>query len=255
VPAGWLLDLLRSEDRSALREEGRGVASVLPPDEGHAGRFEGIYGGLYDRAIQTDAIRRFAPLVYGDPGPVGDLDGFVVRVATMTQPARSGAVPVLLDVPVGGGTLLPRLYRRGFRGRVIAADLGAAMLDRAAAVAERVPLDVALLRCDAQDLPLVDGAVDAAVSLNGLHVMPDPRRFVAELGRVVRPRGRLFLTTLVSGGNLRGDGVIRVGRLAGILPGPPPTRTALLRWLAEAGFASQAPLGGAGLIGIAATRR
>jgi SAM-dependent methyltransferase len=255
VPDGWLLDLLRSEPRSSLRDEGRGVLSVLPADDAGAGRFEGLYGGLYDRAIQSDAIRRLAPLVYGDVGPVGDLDGFVVRVATMTQPATSGEPPVLLDVPVGGGTLLPRLYRRGFRGRVIAADLGSAMLDRAAAVAERVPLDVALLRCDAQDLPLADGAVDAAVSLNGLHVMPDPQRFVTELGRVVRPRGRLFLTTLVSGGNLRADGVITLGRLGGILPGAPPTRTTLLRWLAEAGFASQAPLGGAGLIGISATRR
>jgi SAM-dependent methyltransferase len=250
-----MVRLLRPEPRKSLRDEGRGVLSVLPEDDAGAGRFEGLYGGLYDRAIQSDALRRFAPLVYGDVGPVGDLDGFVVRVATMTQPARTGEPPVLLDVPVGGGTLLPRLYRRGFRGRVIAADLGSAMLDRAAAVAERVPLDVGLLRCDAQDLPLRDASVDAAVSLNGLHVMPDAQLFLAELGRVIRPRGRLFLTTLVSGGNLRTDGVIVAGRLAGILPGPPPSRATLLRWLAEAGFASQAPLGGAGLIGVAATRR
>ncbi len=255
MPAEWLLDLLRSEVRSSVHDEGRGVLSVLPADGADAGRFEGVYGGLYDRAIQSDTLRRLAPLVYGDAGPVGDLDGFVVRVATMTQPRASGEVPVLLDVPVGGGTLLPRLYRRGFRGRVVAADLGSAMLDRAAALGERVPLDVALLRCDAQDLPLGDGSVDAAVSLNGLHVMPDARRFVAELGRVVRPRGRLFLTPRVSGGNLRADGIVRIGRLAGILPSDPPSRAALLRWLAEAGFAAQAPLGGAGLIGIAATRR
>jgi SAM-dependent methyltransferase len=129
------------------------------------------------------------------------------------------------------------------------------MLERAAAVAERVPLDVGLLRCDAQDLPLKANTVDAAASLNGLHVMPDPERFVAELGRVIRPRGRLFLVTLVSGGGVRTDAVNAFGRLAGILPGAPPERETLLRWLTDAGFVSQVPLGGSGILGIAATRR
>jgi 2-polyprenyl-3-methyl-5-hydroxy-6-metoxy-1,4-benzoquinol methylase len=225
------------------------VATVLEPEgEAHAGRFEGVYGGIYDRVIQTDAVRRLATVAYGDAGPVSDLDGFVKRVATGTH-AVKGREPVLLDVPSGGGTMLPRLWRCGYRGRVLEADLGTAMLERAAQVAGEVPLDVALLRADAQDLPLVDGAVDAAVSLNGLHVMPDPR------ARVIRPRGRLWLVTLVSGGTRRADLVIRVGELTGILPGPPPTRATLLRWLGDAGFAAVAPLGGAGLLGIAATRR
>ena len=251
----WLSDLLRDDARAALRPEGSAVATVLEPEgDAHAGRFEGLYGGLYDRVIRTDAIRRMASLAYGDAGPVADLDGFVKRVATGAH-AVKGREPLLLDIPSGGGTLLPRLWRCGYRGRVIEADLAAAMLDLAALVAERVPLDVALLRADAQDLPLRDASVDAAVSLNGLHVMPDPRAFLVELGRVVRPRGRLWLVTLVSRGTRRADLVIRAGELTGILPGPPPTRATLLRWLGEAGFAAVAPLGGAGLLGVAATRR
>lgn len=255
MPAAWLDALLTPEARAAAHEEARGVVSVLDDPEAGAGRFEGIYGSLYDRGIRSDLVRRLAPLAYGDVGPVSDLDGFVARVAAQTRPPRGRKVPVLLDVPAGGGTLLPRLWRHGYRGRVVAADLGSAMLARAQAVAERVPLDIALLRCDAQQLPLADRTVDAAVSLNGLHVMPDPERFLHELGRVVRRRGRLFLVTLVSGGTLRSDLVIRAGRLAGVLPGPPPTRATLLRWIGEAGFATPAPLGGAGIVGIAATRR
>jgi ubiquinone/menaquinone biosynthesis C-methylase UbiE len=251
----WLPELLREDARAVLRPEAGGVATVLEPEgDAHAGRFEGLYGGVYDRVIQTDGLRRFASLAYGDAGPVTDLDGFVKRVATGTHAVR-GRRPVLLDIPSGGGTLLPRLWRCGYRGRVIESDLGTAMLARAAQVADRVPLDVALLRADAQDLPLADGTVDAAVSLNGLHVMPDPRGFLLELGRVVRPRGRLWMVTLVSRGTRRADLTIRVGELTGILPGPPPTRATLLRWLADAGFAAVAPLGGAGLLGIAATRR
>ena len=235
----WLDDLLRED----------------PPPVGdlHAGRFEGIYGGLYDRVIQTDAIRRFAGVAYGDARPVADLDGFVARVVAGTAPAGS-APPVLLDVPTGGRTLLPRLERAGYDGRVIATDLGGAMLARAERVAARLALDVAFLRADAQDLQLADGTVDAAVSLNGLHCIPDPRAFVHELARVVRPGGRLFLVTLVRGGAVRADAAIAVGRLAGILPGPPPTREELLRDLDDAGFGAVEPLGGAGLTGLAAER-
>jgi SAM-dependent methyltransferase len=216
----------------------------------HAGRFEGLYGGLYDRIIQSRAIRRLAPLAYGDAGPLADLEGFAARVA--------GSVPdggVLLDVPCGGGTMLPLLARGGLRGRVIEADLGSAMLARAKEMSERVPeLDVALLQADAQDLPLRDASVSAAVSLNGLHCIPDPAAFCAELGRVVEPGGRLWMITLVSGGTLRADAVIAGGRVAGILPGAPPKQDALEAMVRAAGFDELERLGGEGLVGLAATR-
>lgn len=256
--AAWLPNLLTDDAGAALRAEGGGVVTTLPPAGAvpSAGRFEGLYGALYDRVIQDDRLRRLAPIAYGDAEPVTDLDAFVRKVAAQTTPRRGRRVPVLLDVPSGGGTLLPRLAAEGYAGRVIAADLGVAMLSRARGVAARTPaLDVALLRADATALPLADEAVDAAVSLNGLHVMPDPRAFLLELGRVVRPRGKLWLVTLVSRGSRRADAIVLAGRVAGILPGAPPTRPTLLRWLAEAGFATPAPLGGAGLVGITAIRR
>ena len=249
-----LRPLLRPEAAAALHDEGDGILSVLPPEgAASAGRFDGIYGPLYDRVIQSDALRRLAPLAYGDAGPVPDLDGFATKVALGAH--ASGPRPVLLDVPSGGGTLLPRLADGGFRGLVIEADLGSAMLRRAARQRRRTPnADVVLLRADAHDLPLRDGSVDAAVSLNGLHVMPDPRTFLRELGRLVKPGGRVWLVTLVSGGTRRADAVNRLGRVTGILPGPPPTRPTLLRWLREAGFGRIEPLGGTGLTALSAVR-
>lgn len=222
-----------------------------PARDFHAGAFEGLYGFVYDRAIQQDALRRLAGVAYGDMGPVVDLDGFCRRVAAGTV-ARNGGPPVLLDVPTGGGTLLPRLAKAGYGGRVIASDLGGAMLDRARR--RSAGLDVAYLQADAQDLPLADASVDAAVSLNGLHCIPDPWRFVAELGRVVRPGGRLFLITLVSRGDVRADVVIGVGRLAGIIPGPLPRYDQLVEDLGQAGFGDIRSLGGRGITGLAATR-
>lgn len=240
MPVPWLAPLLRED------------APPGPPGTS-AGRFDGLYGPLYDRAIQSDAMRRLAPLAYGDAGPVTDLDGFAARVAGGTS-STGRRRPVLLDVPCGGGTLLPRLARAGYTGRVIECDLAEAMLGRARRMAGRGTLPVALLRADAQDLPLREGAVDGAVSLNGLHCIPDPGAFLRELARVVRPGGRLWLITLVGGGTRRGDAVIRAGRLAGILPGPPPPRGTLLGLLAQAGFGEIEQLGGASLVGLAAQR-
>jgi SAM-dependent methyltransferase len=84
--------------------------------------------------------------------------------------------------------------------------------------------------------------------------MPDPAAFLAELGRVVRPGGRLWLITLVAGAGLRGDLVITAGRLGGILPGAPPRRPALLALLRDAGFSRVTPLGGDAITGLAAVR-
>ena len=236
TPPDWLRPLLRDGDGTEDAEL-------------HAGRFEGLYGGLYDRVIQSDALRRLAPLFYGDAGPVVDLDAFAARVAASVPDGG-----VLLDVPSGGGTLLPLLRRAGYAGRVVECDLGAAMLARAAGRRDELTGDVALLRADAQDLPLEAGSIDAVVSLNGLHCLPDPAGFVHELARVLRPGARAWLITLVSGGSLRGDVVIAAGRVAGIIPTAPPTRSGLDAALREAGFSLVTPLGGAGLVGVVATR-
>ena len=247
--------LLRPTAANALHAEGGAVLSVLPADgTASAGRFEGVYGPAYDRVIQSDALRRFASVAYGDAGPVPDLDGFARRVAEGTQSAGPSP-PILLDVPCGGGTLLPRVREQGFTGVVIESDLGGAMLRRA----ERLRDELAdgatvLLRADAQDLPLADATVDGVVSLNGLHCMPDPRAFVREVGRVTRPGGRLFLVTLISGGTRRADLAILAGRVTGIIPTAPPPRTTLLRWLRDAGWQDIEPLGGKGLAGYAASR-
>ena len=248
--------LLKAAGKRVRHDAGDGVLSVLPEDgEASAGRFEGVYGPLYDRVIQSDAIRRLAPLAYGDAGPLPDLDAFAERVARGTVPGAGGPA-ILLDVPCGGGTLLPRLRDGGYTGVVLESDLGAAMLRRAAQLRDRLADGATvLLRADAQDLPLRASTVDAAVSLNGLHCMPDPRRFVEELARVVRPGGRLFLITLVSGGTRRADLAILAGRTTGIIPTPPPPRATLLRWMREAGWQDIEPLGGKGLVGYDATRK
>jgi ubiquinone/menaquinone biosynthesis C-methylase UbiE len=217
----------------------------------HVGAFEGAYGALYDRWISSDLLRSAVLAGGGGLTPLLDLDRLAARVAAAVP--RDGTV---LDVPSGGAPLLPRLARAGFAGRVVAVDLAEAMLERARARAARVPgIALEAVRADAQALPLADASVDAAVSLNGVHCLPDPRAFVAELGRVVRPGGAALLVTLVAGDAWRTGPVIAAGVATGILPGVPPTRGALVRWLEEAGFALAEPPSGAGAVGLVATRR
>jgi SAM-dependent methyltransferase len=217
----------------------------------HVGAFEGAYGALYDRWISSDLLRSAVLAGGGGLTPLLDLDRLAARVAAAVP--RDGTV---LDVPSGGAPLLPRLARAGFAGRVVAVDLAEAMLERARARAARVPgIALEAVRADAQALPLADASVDAAVSLNGVHCLPDPRAFAAELGRVVRPGGAALLVTLVGDGTWRTRPVLVAGLATGILPGVPPTRAALARWLGDAGFALAEPPRGAGLVSLLATRR
>jgi SAM-dependent methyltransferase len=53
---------------------------------------------------------------------------------------------------------------------------------------------VPVLRADAADLPIADGAVDAAVMLDVLEHVADPAAVLAELHRVLRPGGALVIS-------------------------------------------------------------
>ena len=58
---------------------------------------------------------------------------------------------------------------------------------------------------DATDLPYAPETFDAVVISNALHILPEPDKVMAEIRRVLKPRGWLCAPTFVHGG----------GRLAG----------------------------------------
>jgi ubiquinone/menaquinone biosynthesis C-methylase UbiE len=215
-----------------------------------ADRFEGIYGRVYNRVIQTPALRRAAFWLWGSADPILDLDRIVAAAA-----AEVGT-GTLLDVPCGGGTALPLLERAGFDGTVIESDLADAMMRRAASVNARLRprFAVRFLQADGRELPLDRSAVDAAVSINGLHVIPAPERFVAELARVIRPGGSLCLITPVSSDAIRGRVILKAARALGITPAAPPTAEQLHAMLEAAGFRIRHSLGGTSITGVVCDR-
>jgi ubiquinone/menaquinone biosynthesis C-methylase UbiE len=96
----------------------------------------------------------------------------------------------VLEVAIGTGRNLP-YYRDGVR--LTGIDWSAAMLALAARRAASLGRDADLRTGDAQRLDFPDSSFDTVVCTLGLCAIPDDRRAVAEMARVLRPGGLLVL--------------------------------------------------------------
>jgi ubiquinone/menaquinone biosynthesis C-methylase UbiE len=213
-------------------------------------RFEGVYGRFYNGVMQTPALRRAVFSLWGSADPLLHLD----RVVSAAAGEVAGGT--ILDVPCGGGTVLPLLVRAGFRGTVIETDLADAMMCRTHAAHQRLQPEyhVRFLPADARELPLEAASVDCVISINGLHVIPAPERFLSELARVVRPGGTAWLITPVSSSALRNRSILAMARTLGITPGSPPTLPELRTMVGDAGFQIRRSLGGTSITGLVCDR-
>ncbi len=97
----------------------------------------------------------------------------------------------VLEAGVGTGLALP-LYAPG--KRVVGIDLSAEMLEhaRARVRAEQIGTVEAIREMDAEATDFADGEFDIAVAMFVASVVPNPRRLMAEMRRVVRPGGHLL---------------------------------------------------------------
>jgi len=140
-----------------------------------------------DVAAIQDAYRRwsgFYDIVFGGVSSVARK-----RAAALVNqlPGRS-----VLEVGVGTGLALPRYAADK---RITGIDLSTEMLD----LARRRVSDLGLrnvdclLEMDAEATEFADGQFDTAVAMFVASVVPNPRRLLAELRRVVRPGGNILL--------------------------------------------------------------
>ena len=112
---------------------------------------------------------------------------FRLDVRWRKQTVRSLGLPtgaVVLDLACGTGDLCRELAKGGYRP--IGADLSFGMLAAART-------DAPLLQADALRLPSPDGRVDGVTCGFALRNFIDLGAFLDELGRVVRPGGRIAL--------------------------------------------------------------
>jgi phosphatidylethanolamine/phosphatidyl-N-methylethanolamine N-methyltransferase len=124
------------------------------------------------------------------------------------QPGRTAVVDALgcrpgdrvLEVGVGTGLSLP-LYPPSVR--VTGVDVSREMLERARVrVAKRNFAHVeALLEMDAEAMSFADASFDKVVAMYVVSVVANPARLLAELHRVCKPDGEIFLVNHVRSDN------------------------------------------------------
>jgi len=102
----------------------------------------------------------------------------------------------VLEVAIGTGRNLP-YYPEGIR--LTGIEFSPAMLELARRQADKLGRTVDLRLGDAQALELPDASFDTVVCTLSLCAIPDERRAVAEMRRVLRPGGRLLLLDHVAG--------------------------------------------------------
>jgi phosphatidylethanolamine/phosphatidyl-N-methylethanolamine N-methyltransferase len=119
--------------------------------------------------------------------------GRISRAARLRAIEAVNALPGehVLEVGVGTGLALPHY---SLDKRVTGIDLSADMLvhARARVHAEGLTQVEALLELDAEATGLPSAAFDIAAAMFVASVVPDPRRLLAELRRLVRPGGHIL---------------------------------------------------------------
>jgi len=176
---GYLRDQVRSTYDQVARDPNRHYHFHRGPDYAHD------YLG-YDRnelaALPTLSTERFAGV--GNPLAIG--------------PVEPGET--VLDHACGAGMdLLLAARRSGSAGRAIGIDMTPAMVEctRAAAdqagMADRVEVHQGFY----EELPVPDASVDVVISNGVLNLAPDKNQVLAEIVRVLKPGGRLYLADVV----------------------------------------------------------
>ncbi|MEU8697731.1 methyltransferase domain-containing protein [Streptomyces sp. NPDC048680] len=109
----------------------------------------------------------------------------------------------VLDVGCGAGKTARLAAQRASRGRVLGVDLSAPMLERARVTAAREGIgNVTFDHTDAQVHPFEPAAFDVAVSRFGVMFFGDPVEAFTNIGRALRPGGRLaFICAAEAGDN------------------------------------------------------
>jgi SAM-dependent methyltransferase len=122
----------------------------------------------------------------------------------------------ILDLSTGTGWTSRLVARRG--ARVTGVDIAEELIEaaHARALADGLPIEYQV--ADAERLPFADGEFDAVVSTFGIMFAGQPEAAATELARVVRPGGRIALTTWAPEGSV--FGMFQV--MKAYMP-PPPT--------------------------------
>src|SRR5204862_1992375 len=124
--------------------------------------------------------------------------------------------------------------RAGAR-RVVGVDVTPAQLETARRMDEEFGLGLELIEANAEDVPLSDQSFDLVFSEYGASIWCDPRLWIAEAARLLRPGGELFF---LGGSTLSLLCMPATGRLGGRLARPQKSRYKLEGYDGDPGVGS-----------------
>ena len=164
-----------------------------------------------------------------DPAVVDWGSGKYERTAAELEPvsqtvvemaAPSPAVDVI-DLACGTGNAALLAARRG--ARVVGIDASPGLLEVARERARTQGVDVDFREGDLLDLPVADGTADVVLSVFGVIFASDPAQALGEVGRVLRPGGRVLVSAWVPAGPIDGM-LVAMGRILARVSQVQPTQ-------------------------------
>ena len=114
------------------------------------------------------------------------------RAALVKAALEKGPVRIL-DLATGTGDVALLLKRAAPGAEVIGGDFALPMLELARQKARRAGLDIPFVEADALELPFPNGYFDAVTIAFGFRNFADYKKALAELYRVLMPKGRLCI--------------------------------------------------------------
>ena len=127
----------------------------------------------------------------------GDEAAPALQLAQWHEDALRLAPPLagqrVLEVGCGVGDFAVHLAKAG--AAVTAMDFSPAAIEMARKRGEAHAVKVDFQTADAQALPFADASFDVLLSCECLEHLPDPQKALHEMARVLRPGGKLVLTT------------------------------------------------------------
>jgi ubiquinone/menaquinone biosynthesis C-methylase UbiE len=95
----------------------------------------------------------------------------------------------VLEIGIGSGLNLP-FYRHATR--IVGIEPSPKLLEMAREAGQQTPVPLELIEGSAEDLPIEDRSIDTIVMTWTLCSIPDPRRALGEMRRVLKPTGHLL---------------------------------------------------------------
>lgn len=118
----------------------------------------------------------------------------------------------VLEIGAGPGNVSSKIAASC--GSLVATDAAEGMVRQAKKALAGVE-NVQVMQADVQNLCFEEGAFDAVVMVNVLHILPDPRAALKECARVLKPQGLLIAPTFLWDKSLSGRIKARMREVSG----------------------------------------